>query len=1066
MKKGLSTIISVILVLLIAVSTTALVALTLPKLTFNIFNVESSFNQSYVESRGCLSIESVDPYNREVIIKNCGKISLSNFRLFIDFNEVSISSIPEIEPSEEAVINYLKCLSEKNYYNFYAIADLAESPAVKVELPVPIIGVYNTPSVMDENDGYYCLDSDTPQISSTAVTVAPGVNNAVLDCNGHEIKGNGRYGTYGIYLNGNHNNTIKNCIISNFDYGIYMANSSDRNTFINISSLKNIEYGIYIEESSGNELINSNLLNNSYYDFYTNFSDPEKCNNVLANVNGTENKPIYYYNNSAVTISGWNNNVSEIVLCNAYGSSISNVNLSRSSGYTLNNGILLVGTNNSVINGANVTRCENGVKLVNSKNNQINNSDLKFNDHSGMYLYMGSYNNALFNTNLINNYEYGIQIQSSNYNNLTNVTANLNSVAGIHIYSSNYNNLTNMSVNLNYGYGVSFEGSGFNLITNSSLLNNSVLDFNIYPWSLSDCNNNMTNVNGTENKPIYYSNNSYTTISGWNNNVSEIVLCNADFSSINNVNLSRSSAYPRNNEILLTMTDNASVNNVNATNLQRGIMLYTSDNNSLNNITTYSNEEYGIYLMEGADNNKITNSTSSYNNEGVHIEHWPYGLNPTSNTITNVSVFGNNNYDYWLYSSGTNNFTSTNFTSLRSIYFSDSSSWFNYNNETIGKIWLKTSVSSNNEHIKRKLINWNNTLMQWNDTSHDSTTTVTYNITGLIPNLYYNIYDNSVPIPSSPFDSGPNGFITFSISIPTNIEHEIKVISFCDYHLFSPDLASTYVITQSNKIYCILDNVTLNNQNAINFSSGVQNSTLYCLGYNNIDGNDASNTYGVYLTGSNTKNNTIKNCNITNFERGIYFNTGPNNNTLINNTVNSNSYGIFIFSCSNNILINNIFNKNTPNYGIDFESVSNTIVTGGSISDNGIDYYFINTNSTNFTNTNFTGTRKIFSTNSWFNYNNETTGNIWLNMNVTANSITRKLITWSNTLMMWNETFTGSGSVTSLYNITGLLINTNYSVYNNSVAISGSPFNSSSTGQINFTIYLPASQVRNMTVST
>jgi parallel beta-helix repeat protein len=266
-----------------------------------------------------------------------------------------------------------------------------------------------------------------------------------------------------------------------------------------------------------------------------------------------------------------------------------------------------------------------------------------------------------------------------------------------------------------------------------------------------------------------------------------------------------------------------------------------------------------------------------------------------------------------------------------------------------------------------------------------------------------------------------------------------------------------YNITQSNTYYCLNTSITDLGVTAIQFGNSsswiVQNSTLYCRG-NNIDGNDIGNTYGVYLIGSDTKNNTIKNCNITDFRNGIYLDSGPSNNILINNTVNSNSNGIYIYSSSNNnILINNTVNSNSN--GIYIYSSSNNTVTGGSVAFSSTSDYNLSSVSTtnNFTSTNFTDARKIRfnDVTSWFNYNNYTSGNIWLKTSVpSSTTITRKLINWNQNLIQWNDSASG---ITATYNITGLKANTTYSVSNNSAYVQALQTDSSGTLP-SFTIFL------------
>ncbi|GAI81055.1 unnamed protein product, partial [marine sediment metagenome] len=95
-----------------------------------------------------------------------------------------------------------------------------------------------------------------------------------------------------------------------------------------------------------------------------------------------------------------------------------------------------------------------------------------------------------------------------------------------------------------------------------------------------------------------------------------------------------------------------------------------------------------------------------------------------------------------------------------------------------------------------------------------------------------------------------------------------------------------------------------------------------CQGYF-IEGDDDSTGYGIYLpdTSSGSNNNTIKNCNVTKFEHGIYFHTSSNN-SLINIISSFNiNRGIYLYSSLNNSLTNITTNSNVD--GIYLYSSSN-----------------------------------------------------------------------------------------------------------------------------------------------
>jgi hypothetical protein len=641
--------------------------------------------------------------------------------------------------------------------------------------------------------------------------------------------------------------------------------------------------------------------------------------------------------------------------------------------------------------------------------------------------------------------------------------------------------------------------------------------------------------------------------------------------------------------------------------------------------TTYSNfsniELYyipQIYIRMCPDNN-FTNITSKYNAEGFFIEtsdnvivnnitseHNTYGIRMLYSDNINITTgsFWNNTYDYYMGAGAnpTNNFTNTNFTGPRTIYFIVSSSWFTYSNETSGSIRLKTNVSER-ENITRELTNWNQTLIQWNDTSNESIT-ARYNITGLAPDTYYKIYNNSVLAYNLATDSSGN-LESFTIDHDAT-EREIKVQE-------AGNISSCQVLDIDNMVYYLSDDINeASDLTCINVTA--ENVTLECQGYT-IDGDYSSGSYGIFTGAYNT---TIKNCDLNDWDRAVYYNNSDdgliynvtaisevdidfavtisrsNNNQLTNITITSiidqYFYGILISNSNNTELTNistnvgygpsirfgtsintvvsnsslishlttapvdfvdpltgeycnqqfidvtsrnnkpiayynysasitdwdnnasyillcgadnsvidnvtlddspgirlydsdncnltnieiynsnslylyradntnltNIISRNNSNgvwtffaggstfynvtaenngAGLHIRYTTNLNVTGGSVWNNSNDYYFWGSGSSNFTDTNFTGPRRIFfnSNGRWFSYNNETNGNIWLKTNVSEyENITRELIVWSQRLMQWNDT--SNESITMRYNLTGLINDTNYDIYNNSILV-------------------------------
>ena len=222
------------------------------------------------------------------------------------------------------------------------------------------------------------------------------------------------------------------------------------------------------------------------------------------------------------------------------------------------------------------------------------------------------------------------------------------------------------------------------------------------------------------------------------------------------------------------------------------------------------------------------------------------------------SITSSSNYDYYLSNSGTsNNFTNTNFTAARTVYLSDTTSWFNYRKDYSSNIWLKTNVSVASTNIIRKLVNWGQNLIQWNDTT-SKTITARYSITGLSTDTLYNVYNNSVLTYS--LNSGPNGIVNFTIKLPINEEHNITVEATSTSPLYFNNYVNNTIAGKPTKFslnwtddvglsgYIFsFDNGTgtFNNDTWIRFPAGTDNS--------NYLGNTSIQSQTGYYMESNTK---------------------------------------------------------------------------------------------------------------------------------------------------------------------------------------------------------------------
>ncbi len=139
----------------------------------------------------------------------------------------------------------------------------------------------------------------TQNLSSTSTCIAwPSTfNGTTFNCQGYSITGTGS--NYGIYLTSRSYNTIKNCRISNYSYGVYIYSDSNYNSLTNNTVLNNTNYGIYLYSSSNYNTLTNNTVNKNNYGTYLSSSN----NNTITN-NKLQNNTNY-----GIYLSGSNNNI-------------------------------------------------------------------------------------------------------------------------------------------------------------------------------------------------------------------------------------------------------------------------------------------------------------------------------------------------------------------------------------------------------------------------------------------------------------------------------------------------------------------------------------------------------------------------------------------------------------------------------------------------------------------------------------------------------------------------------------------------------------------------------------
>jgi len=152
--------------------------------------------------------------------------------------------------------------------------------------------------------------------------------------------------------------------------------------------------------------------------------------------------------------------------------------------------------------------------------------------------------------------------------------------------------------------------------------------------SESHCDNTIENVTGSNDLPILYY---HSAVNLSNMEVSELILCNADYSNISNITINGSQTY-KNNMLRLVMTEHANLSNIYSSNNYYGIHIETSDYNTFSNIIVNSNYWHGLYFYYG-DYNTFSNVTANSNRIGVYLF-----VTSSHNTFSNLTANFNSDY--------------------------------------------------------------------------------------------------------------------------------------------------------------------------------------------------------------------------------------------------------------------------------------------------------------------------------------------------------------------------------------------------------------------------------------
>ncbi|MEM4436952.1 MAG: NosD domain-containing protein, partial [Thermosphaera sp.] len=275
----------------------------------------------------------------------------------------------------------------------------------------------NAPIISSDNRTYI-ITSNIKIVYGNGIVIER--DNIILEGGGHTIQGAAC--CYGILLTNRVNISIKNLVITNFTYGVYLETCSGT-TIENNTISNNSWYGIYMYSSSSNFIVSNTISNNSWYGIYMYSSSNNTIeNNTISNSGAGIH--MYYSGNNEIKGNSFiycglsviysyeniviNNTVNGRPL--VYLEKVSGVEVTGEVGQ-----VIVVRSENITIRNLDISNASIGIELLESKNIHIINNTISNNRWYGIVMGYSS-NNEIRNNTISNNSWAGIYMDSSSNN--------------------------------------------------------------------------------------------------------------------------------------------------------------------------------------------------------------------------------------------------------------------------------------------------------------------------------------------------------------------------------------------------------------------------------------------------------------------------------------------------------------------------------------------------------------------------------------------------------------------------------------------------------------------------
>jgi parallel beta-helix repeat protein len=282
------------------------------------------------------------------------------------------------------------------------------------------------------------LTADIVNYASDCIYDPPGIDNKVFDCQGHTIDGSDIANDFGIYVNSETGVQIRNCTVTDFDFGIQFRETTDC-SLTDSRTISDGRVGISVHDSFDTVLLNNIANNNTdggslgsglYLYGNTNLT----AINNTANYNNNPGIAVYYDTGSLFVNNTANYNALETGILGNY---LSNTVFENN---TANNNYLAVriiySENVSVIGTTAINSTNNAIWLLDVPNSLLKDNFVNANSSSNVRAYILTDSPGLtIVNNTAGNKWYGFYLDNCSNSNLTGNTAYGN-VYGLYLLDS------------------------------------------------------------------------------------------------------------------------------------------------------------------------------------------------------------------------------------------------------------------------------------------------------------------------------------------------------------------------------------------------------------------------------------------------------------------------------------------------------------------------------------------------------------------------------------------------------------------------------------------------------